>query len=179
MVTPKHQEHDRQRSPERILANPQRTRPSETNTIVTSDLARDKIPDAALWLMWTNHLRPLIRSVLIVSELFSNKTTLEELALLADKMMEQNREVATVSAFSTESTSINAQFVKNEIGRMSIEIADLKAKSTSRLQPRHRTAQPRSHTSENSPSMMYYYHRRFGAQARKCISPYSFKNVQQ
>ncbi|GBP26675.1 hypothetical protein EVAR_23445_1 [Eumeta japonica] len=45
------------------------------------DLARDRIPDAALRLMWTNHLPPHIRSVLAVSQLFSDKTTLEELAL--------------------------------------------------------------------------------------------------
>ncbi|GBP23359.1 hypothetical protein EVAR_22217_1 [Eumeta japonica] len=52
--------------PKRTLANPQR------------------IHNAALRLMWANHLLPHIRSVLAVSELFSDKITLEELALLAN-----------------------------------------------------------------------------------------------
>ncbi|KOB76088.1 Uncharacterized protein OBRU01_06312 [Operophtera brumata] len=51
-------------------------------------LARDKVPDPTLRMMWTNHLPPHVRSVLAVSESFSTQTALDELALLADKMME-------------------------------------------------------------------------------------------
>ncbi|GBP51436.1 hypothetical protein EVAR_37272_1 [Eumeta japonica] len=53
-------------------------------------------PDVVLRCMWTNHLPALIRSVLAVSESFSNKTTLEELALLADRIMDQNCKIAAV-----------------------------------------------------------------------------------
>ncbi|GBP48828.1 hypothetical protein EVAR_8436_1 [Eumeta japonica] len=94
-------------------------------------------------------------------------------------MMEQNREEATVTLSSTESTSIDTHFFLNGIRRMSIEIADLMARSTCLFQPRHLTAQIRSRTREKSPSMMCFYHRPFGAQAQKCISPCSFKNAQQ
>ncbi|XP_026744647.1 uncharacterized protein LOC113505981 [Trichoplusia ni] len=40
------------------------------------NLARDKVPDTTLRLMWTNHLPSHVRSVLAVSESFSTKTAL-------------------------------------------------------------------------------------------------------
>ncbi|CAH2083786.1 unnamed protein product [Euphydryas editha] len=72
------------------------------------DLARERIPDATIRILWTNHLTPLIRSVLAVSDSFSTKTALEELALLADKMLEQYRKARHCrSPYSFEKKSKN------------------------------------------------------------------------
>ncbi|CAG9585472.1 unnamed protein product [Danaus chrysippus] len=65
------------------------------------NLARDKISDSTLRMMWTKLLPAHVRSVLAVSKQFSFQTTLEELAMLADKMIEQTQEVASASLKST------------------------------------------------------------------------------
>ncbi|CAH2099622.1 unnamed protein product [Euphydryas editha] len=89
------------------------------------DLTRDKIPDATLRILWTNHLPPHIRSVLAVSDTFSTKTALEELALFADKMLEQHRDVAAISTTLPPQTSAfqiaDTQFLLNEIRKRRIK----------------------------------------------------------
>lgn len=157
------------------------------------NLAREKVPDSTLRLMWTNHLPPHIRSVLAVSETFSTKTALEELALLADKMMEQTTptEVAAIQspapatspAPPTSSAPLaDTQFLINELRKLSLEIAELKARPQyhqhrrSRYPSRHRhSSRSRSRNRDESPSPFCYYHRRFKEQARHCTSPCSFK----
>ncbi|KAJ8713198.1 hypothetical protein PYW07_017468 [Mythimna separata] len=153
------------------------------------NLATDKIPESTLRLMWTNHLPPHVRSVLAVSETFSTKTALDELALLADKIMEQTAatEVAAVHAPpppAAPSTSLaDTQYLINEIRKLSLEIAELKTSRNyynnnnyrrSRHPSRHRSTS-RSRNRETSPSPFCYYHRRFKEQARRCTSPCSFK----
>lgn len=149
------------------------------------NLARDKVPDSTLRLMWTNHLPSHIRSVLAVSESFSTKTALEELALLADKMMEQttSTEVAAVQSPALPTPlapQADTLCLVNEIRRLSLEIAELKAipqynnHRRSRYPSRHRHSS-RSRNREESPSPFCYYHRRFKDQARRCTSPCSFK----
>lgn len=148
------------------------------------DLARSSIPDSTLRHMWTNHLPPHIRSVLAVSESFSKQTATEELALLADKMMEQTREVAAITSPPQSSTSqSDTQYLINEIRKLSLEIAELKARppqqyNNRRNRSRNRNNSPRtsrSRTRDGSPSTCYY-HRRFGAQAKKCTTPCTFKD---
>lgn len=154
------------------------------------NLARDKVPDSTLRLMWTNHLPSHVRSVLAVSESFSTKTELEELALLADKMMEQTAvpEVAVVQSSApppTSATQADTQYLINEIRKLSLEIAELKARPPpptynnnnyrrSRYSSHHRSSSL-SRNRDTSPSPFCYYHRRFKEQARRCTSPCSFK----
>lgn len=150
-------------------------------------LARDKVPDSTLRLMWTSHLPPHVRSVLVVSETFSTQTKLDELALLADQMMENSNcsQVSTIQGTSPKTN--DTQFLVEEIRRLSFEVAALKAsqETTSyqyntqnhhhRRSPyrRNRSTSRSRSSSRNSPYC--YYHRRFGHEARKCTSPCSFK----
>lgn len=149
------------------------------------DLARDRIPDNTLRLMWTNHLPSHVRSVLAVSDSFSTKTALEELALLADKMMEQHREVASVSVSSPQpaASTSDTQYLISEIRKLSIEIAELKANPSQFNYRRNRYPSPGRNSSrfrsasrsrDRSPSSHCYYHRRFGTRAMKCTSPCTF-----
>lgn len=158
------------------------------------DLARDRIPDATLRIMWTNHLPSHIRSVLAVSESFSTKTALEELALLADKMMEQHREVSAICPSQptppppSSQPAADTQFLINEIRRLSLEIAELRSRPPqnnyyrrNRYSSQDRNlfnrSSSRNQSRSNSPSASphCYYHQRFGAQARKCTTPCTFK----
>ncbi|XP_022821359.1 uncharacterized protein LOC111357982 [Spodoptera litura] len=154
------------------------------------NLARDKVPDSTLRLMWTNHLPSHIRSVLAVSESFSTKTELEELALLADKMMEQSASTTEVSAIqpspaqSTSSSHTDTQYLINEIRKLSLEIAELKSRPAYNpdyrrrrypSQQRTRSTSRSRNRDSSSPSPFCYYHRRFKEQARRCTPPCSFK----
>ncbi|CAH2098505.1 unnamed protein product [Euphydryas editha] len=126
------------------------------------DLARDRISDATLRILWTNHLPPHIRSVRAVSDSFSTKAALEELALLADKMLEQHREVAAVSTTLPPQTSasqiVDTQFLINEIRKLSIEIVKLKARPSHqnfrRNRSRSRNNNPRYKSRDNTPSCL-------------------------
>lgn len=159
------------------------------------NLARDKVPDSTLRLMWTNHLPPHIRSVLAVSESFNTKTTLEELALLADKMVEQTTspEVSAIhqptSPSSSSAPHADTHYLIDEIRKLSLEIAELKSRPPHynyHNNYNHRRNNYQSHyrqrsTSRNrdsSPSPVCYYHQRFKAQARNCTPPCTFKSQQ-
>lgn len=156
------------------------------------NLARDKVPDSTLRLMWMNHLPAHVRSVLVVSDSISKNTALDELALMADKMLEQNQEIAAVSTTPTIPTStsspqnsapgdVNTLLVE-EIRKLSLEISALKTSYSSYQPPRYpprrrnwsrnRGAQNRSRSA--TPSPYCYYHRRFGAEARRCTKPCTF-----
>lgn len=65
------------------------------------ELARDKMPDTTLQILWMRHLPASTRAVLSVNE----NATLDVLAAMADKMHEQTREVHLVCACKQPSTS--------------------------------------------------------------------------
>ncbi|KAL4717719.1 hypothetical protein ACJJTC_000868 [Scirpophaga incertulas] len=121
-----------------------------------------------------------------VSESLSSKATLEELALLADKMLEQSTHIAAVSLPQAQPPQFipqnDTQMLIAEIRKLSLEIDELKSKNydsyrRKRFQSRSRRySQSRSRQSSPSPASPHcYYHRRFGAQARKCTAPCNFK----
>lgn len=161
------------------------------------NLARDKISDSTLRMMWTKLLPAQVRSVLAVSETFSTKTSIEELALLADTMLEQTQEVAAVSngmclqsAQPSTSNQLDTQFLINEIRKLTLEVNELKRSQHNnyngnyrrRARSTHRRfSRQRSHSRADSPSTppFCYYHRRFGIQARRCTTPCNFKKTDQ
>lgn len=145
------------------------------------DLARKKIPDNTLKIMWMNLLPTHIRSMLIVSEACNSQAALSELAALADRMVETSQEVATVSK-KPSTTPTDTQFLLDEVKKLSLEVAAIRSTQENRqyYQRRGRTYPSRSNTGtpsysrSNSPSPYCYYHRRFGKYARRCTSPCSF-----
>lgn len=158
-------------------------------------LARNTIPDSTLRMMWMNHLPPHVRSVLLVSDSISKTTALDDLALLADKMSEQMTEVAAISddtmAPKPSPAADPTKFLIDEIRKLSLEVAEIKRTN---FQPRARSPYRRdeqignrryhssrqrnsSRTRHNgTPTLSPYcfYHRKFGADARRCTSPCNF-----
>ncbi|XP_028170712.1 uncharacterized protein LOC114360286, partial [Ostrinia furnacalis] len=68
-----------------------------------SDLARDKIPDETLKIMWQSHLPSSVRAVLAVSDV----QVLDKLAAIADKVMETSRPIQISEVQASPSTSSN------------------------------------------------------------------------
>lgn len=155
-------------------------------------LARDKVPDTTLRLMWTNHLPPHVRAVLAVSESFSTQTALDELALLADKMMEQTQQVSAISPAAHQPTQEHSspqgmQYLIDEVRKLSLEVAELRSRpqyERRRGQCDCRRSRSRSRQRFNSssrersptPSPFCYYHQRFGNHARRCTQPCSYES---
>lgn len=153
------------------------------------NLAGDKISEPTLRIMWTNHLPQSIRAVLAVSENIAKNSDINELALMADKILEQSRpEVSAVACIPSPSTSTDMS-IHEKIDMLTREIAELKAqrapyrsrrpfrrnRSNSRSQSRHRV--PRSGTPHRSETpAVCYYHRKFGNQARRCTRPCKFED---
>lgn len=164
-------------------------------------LNKDKFPESTIKMMWLEHLPPHIRSVLAVSEAFKIQTTLEDLALLADKMMEVHTSSQDIAAISTpaaplppprqaqpfypQQPTLDTQFLVSEIRRLTLEVAELRSRpqdnfrdsrSRRRFQSRPRSAS-QNRSRQNSPFPFCYYHRRYGMDAKKCQQPCSFKPI--
>ncbi|XP_063392189.1 uncharacterized protein LOC134677659 [Cydia fagiglandana] len=100
-------------------------------------LNKEKFPESTIQMMWLDHLPPHVRSVLTVSEAFKIKTTLEDLALLADKMLEHtptsaSHQIAAVSTPASvlpaslptpppSTSALDTQYLIGEIRRLSLE----------------------------------------------------------
>lgn len=171
------------------------------------DLAREKVPESTLRLMWMNHLPAHVRSVLVVSDTISKTAALDELALLADKMLEQTQEVNAVSlqpspppsSQQSQPQSQDTHLLIEEIRRLSLEIAELRSRPPYRhsnspygrrpqrsrsnaRSPSHAYARSPSrsrnyHQAEQPPHTYCFYHHRFGRRARKCETPCTFSDA--
>ncbi|XP_052742382.1 uncharacterized protein LOC128198895 [Bicyclus anynana] len=146
-------------------------------------LAREKVPDSTLRILWTNHLPSHVRSVLAASESFSTKTALDELAILADKMVESSpsSHIAAVESPSTSVPPSDTKFLVEEIRKLSLEVAALKMVHQNcqhRGRPNYRRNRSNSNgrrSRSSTPSPYCFYHRRFGAAARRCTKPCSYQ----
>ncbi|XP_045518570.1 uncharacterized protein LOC123710599 [Pieris brassicae] len=171
-------------------------------------LNKDKFPESTIKMMWLEHLPPHIRSVLAVSEAFKIKTTLDNLTLLADKMMEVHTPSQHIAAVATPFTPVASPPILEqptidtligEIRRLSLEVAELRvqprdnyrnSRSRYHLQSRSRNAstkrnenrresQMEDRSRKKSPMPYCYYHHRYGMDAKKYTPPCSFKPINQ
>lgn len=145
------------------------------------ELARDKITDTTLRILWMRHLPVSMRAVLSVNE----EATSEILAAMADKMNEQTLEVHSVCECQQSSTSRQEishhkpeHDLREAVTQLTREIAALKM---DRFRPSRSTYKPfrsrsRSFSRRRSASNGYcFYHARYGAEARNCRSPCNYK----
>lgn len=143
------------------------------------DLARNKIPDDTLRMLWMSHLPSSTRAVLSVSQ----ESKLDALAAMADKMDEQMKEVNSVCSCSHASTKPEQPSTSSDskiiemIDSLSKEVAALKMDRyrSQYRRPRYQNSQrSRSRSKSTKRSSICYFHRQFGREAYRCRSPCSF-----
>lgn len=147
-------------------------------------LSRGKLSEPVLRHIWKKALPATVRSAIAVRENLEKDAKLEDLAKLADNVLQQSHEVSAVSLQDKN----HDQTLLEEIRKLSMEVAELKqdrahqptrghfqrARQRSPSRQRYRTP-PRSPSRPHSPHRpTCYYHRRFGDRARRCTSPCSF-----
>lgn len=154
-------------------------------------LGRGKLSEPVLRHLWRKNLPPTVRSAIAISENIDKSAKLEDLAKLADSVLQQSPEVAAVSstpASQQPQEKTSDQILIEEVRKLSMEVAALKQerthqsthgyyqRSSQRSPARQPYRQPsRSPTRPHSPHRpTCYYHRRFGERARRCTSPCSF-----
>lgn len=148
------------------------------------DLARNKIPDETLRMLWMSHLPSSTRAVLTVSE----ESKLDLLAAMADKMDEQTKEVNSICScrHSTEktvqpSTSSDTKIIEM-IESLTKEVAALKmdrSRSQYRRPRFYDSQRSRSRSKSSQRTTICYFHRRFGNQAYRCRSPCHFDSKEK
>ncbi|KAF9419882.1 hypothetical protein HW555_003715 [Spodoptera exigua] len=140
------------------------------------DLARDKMPDETLRMLWMSHLPSSTRAVLAVSE----ESKLDSLAAMADKMGEQTKEANSVcscshtSAATQSSTPSPDDRIINMIEALTKEVAALKMDRSRNYYrgPRRDRYRSRSRSKSTSrDSSICYFHRKFGKEAYRCRKP--------
>lgn len=152
------------------------------------ELARDKIPDDTLRLLWQGHLPSSVRAVLVVTDV----KDLESLSKIADKVMETTKSMQVAEVTQQQPTTpTDSERIMAEISKLSYEVADMR-RSRSRYQQWRRGNRSRS-TSRNrirnssqrhprrtpeSPDWLCFYHHRFRERAKKCSEPCTWKSRQ-
>lgn len=147
------------------------------------DLARGKIQDGTLNIMWQGHLPSSIRAVLAVSEV----KDLEKLAAIADKILENTRPLQLSEVQSHKvPVSEDVTNLQNQVAQLTLQVMELQ-RSRSRYRSNRnyhnrygsRSTSRRRNMSRNNtkdPSGLCYYHSRFDYRARKCTEPCTWKN---
>lgn len=147
------------------------------------DLARDKIPDETLRIMWQSHLPSSVRAVLAVSEV----KDLDNLAAIADKVMETSKpvQISEVQVAPCTSTSLDQSFILAEIAKLSLKVREMeRGRNRFRNLSNRRNRWPSRSESRgrnmirrtpDSPNWLCYYHHKFRNRAMKCVEPCAWK----
>ncbi|GFS85227.1 hypothetical protein TNCV_4223351 [Trichonephila clavipes] len=116
---------------------------------------------------------------------------LDKLAIIADKVSEVVGSSSTICAATTvpppsQSSSCSAQPTMDSLARqiqeLSLQVAELTRERNSSRHQRYSSDRRRSHSrsrSVNRGSGIWYYHRRYKEQARKCVSPCAFVQINE
>lgn len=150
------------------------------------ELARNKIEEDTLKILWQGHLPPSVRAVLTVT----STKDLEELAIIADKIMDthqqtQINEVARNSAGTTTAYDIAA--IMTEIAKINLKIEEMdrgRGRSMTRSRNGYRRfsthrSQSKSRRTPQDSDWLCSYHWRYRSRARKCAAPCNWKTKDQ
>lgn len=143
------------------------------------DLAREKIPDETLRIMWQGHLPPSVRGVLAVCE----AKDLEHLSAIADKVMETAKPLQVAELQVSPSTSNDTSFILAEIAKLSLKVRELEKqrnnyRNRSRFRSRSRSASRGRNLirrTPDNPDWLCSYHFRYRHRATKCVEPCAWK----
>ncbi|XP_022818624.1 uncharacterized protein LOC111351085 [Spodoptera litura] len=146
------------------------------------DLARDKVPDDTLRVLWQNLLPTTVRSLLVVTE---NKD-LDKLAVVADDVFEAIKvnSIAEVNQQPQPSSLSSENTILAEIAKLSTRLAQVE-KRTSENRSRNNNRNQRAHTGRGrsvtrsatrNPNWLCFYHFRYAGNAKKCVKPCAWEN---
>lgn len=151
------------------------------------ELARSKINDETLTILWQGHLPSSVRAVLAVTA----TKDLDKLAIIADRIMETYKPAGIAEVTQNAPSSSSSTDTQAAISALSAEIAKLNVKidkmersrsrSRSRRTPqsRHNSAsRGRTRRTPESPDWLCQYHYKFRSRARKCTQPCSWKKTE-
>lgn len=146
-------------------------------------LARDKVPDETLRMLWQSHLPTSVRAILTVTD----SGDLNVLSKIADKVMESTGSSQVAAVQTTSMTASQSDVIMGELAKISqrlrgLEMAKHRSRDSHRGTSRERGLPGRSRTptpSRSSPDWKCYYHFRFGTKATKCVQPCSWKSADQ
>ncbi|XP_041971073.1 uncharacterized protein LOC121736518 [Aricia agestis] len=154
------------------------------------ELAKDKIPNETLRLLWQGHLPGSTRAVLAVTE----TKDLDALARIADNVLESSRSMHQINEVvhsPSPSTSRDADLIMAEIAKLSMKVADLDRRTQERYsRPWNRNFRPNNNRSRSrnrsaprrtpeDPDWLCRYHNRFGSRARTCEEPCAWRRQQE
>lgn len=154
------------------------------------NLAGNQVSDNVLRTLFLEHLPEQVRSILSISEV----ADLPRLALQADKIMEVSKPTILAinkHASASSSATLSEQQPSPSISDQSVTLDNLASRIdalTRSFEDLHHQVRgrDRSRSRTRSGERTYhdegeycFYHQRFGAKARSCRSPCSFKDKQQ
>lgn len=146
------------------------------------ELARGKVPDETLRILWQGHLPQAARAVLSVTEI----KELESLAKIADKILETTRPTSSTVAEVTQASSSNSKILA-EISKINVRLNNIdRARSRQRGNNgngyRNRSwSAPASRSASRTPkpNRLCFYHFRFRERAQKCSQPCAWVDRQE
>lgn len=151
------------------------------------DLARGKISEETLRLLWQGHLPISVRAVLTVAD----SKDLDKLAIIADKVLENVRPMQ-ISEVAHNTNADNTALI-TEIAKISTRVASLET-SIRRRRPHNRNidgnrfrsrnrsgirSSSRNRRTPNSPDWLCYYHFRYRTRANKCVEPCNWRRTSE
>lgn len=148
------------------------------------DLARGRVTNETLTVMWQSHLPSSVRSVLAVTD----SKDMETLATIADKIMENLTPIQNVDSVQPK-TSGRDDLVIAEINKLSNRLKNLETRSrspwkrdyryrnTSRSRSNHRNSRNHRTPTPVNPNWLCYYHYKFRHKANKCVDPCSWNKM--
>ncbi|KAL0842145.1 hypothetical protein ABMA28_014321 [Loxostege sticticalis] len=140
------------------------------------ELAKNtNVPDKTLLNLWTSRLPTHVRAVLTVSQ----DQNLDNLAGIADKIMENNR--GEICAISNDQSPIMLELL-SQVSKLSLEVAALRAQVSdsngNNFNNRNRSrsrSKSRTRITPDSPKWLCKYHLRFRNRARNCEKPCNWR----
>ena len=139
-------------------------------------LAGENVRDDFLRTMFIQHLPVHVRSILA-----SSSDTLDQLAIMADKIREYSPQQYSVNPVETSSSTQANQPGQDRISRLEAQISalttaihELKSHHSRSRSPSRSQSSTRSRSRSNTRTFLYtdptfcYFHRLFGNKARKC-----------
>lgn len=135
------------------------------------DLARGKILDQTLIIMWNGHLPPAVQAVLAASEV----TDMEKLACIADKVMEATRPLEVTEIATAKHRSKDTELA-TKMDKLMVEMAEMRRsrntqRSATPARQKSRAREENSGKNGRKPGWLCFYHFRYGKKAAKCVKP--------